>query len=56
MYPDSLEDAGLSAPLTIYGRFEYTQHENDYFIGVGTYWRHGFEVSYSPQDEWYVDH
>lgn len=55
-YPTSLASAGITRPMTRWGRWRYrTPSSSTYSLSVGNYQWHGFTLSYTPEHGWYRD-
>jgi hypothetical protein len=55
-YPKELKDAGVAAPKTRWGNWEYAIIPGGgYKLNVGKYDRHGFTLIKRPGRDWYRD-
>jgi type II secretory pathway pseudopilin PulG len=55
-YPQSLKQAHIKAPLTFFGRWQYSHFAaNSFDLSLGEYSRGDFQLRYRPASGWYLD-
>ena len=55
-YPETLQEAGVSAVQTKYGPWEYSSDSNGIYLAVGDYRKHLFKIWWQPDlGTWYID-